>query len=371
MSHHSWKQTLHDFFNSFWAPLFFIGLIILVLIGNHLLLIKRESPEEIVPIDYSPLQGRIQQRLGEILTAHEVPYTSDEVPAEGALMMRIQLPADIPVSDLQTAIQRGVYQLDADIVSSASDPVSGRLTLGIGLPDTQLVRLLIVRDSKKRYAGKIAIIIDDFGDRSDAFAQSFLGLPGEITISVIPGRPMSETISRIAASKGCEVMLHLPMEPLNGTYPKDGYTLLGEMTQAQVHKIFREAIKQVPDMTGFNNHMGSRVSADRRIMTYLMESVSETKYYFIDSRTTAETVALETAAAFGIPCAKRDIFLDNQNDKNAIKNELINLAAIAGQSGSAIGIGHCTRPMLEVLREQIPILQEQRYRFVHVSELVR
>jgi polysaccharide deacetylase 2 family uncharacterized protein YibQ len=193
----------------------------------------------------------------------------------------------------------------------------------------------------------------------------------EITISVLPGRSMSRRISEEAALRNFEVILHLPMEPLEADYRKDGYTIVSGMSAAEIRRILHRGLQDVPHASGVNNHMGSRVTADRRLMNVCLEEIRERALYFIDSRTTPETVAYDLARRMGIPCAERDVFLDVEREESAIRRSLRLLADEAAQKGYSIGIGHCHPMMLKVLGEEVPALIEQGFRFVRVSDVVR
>ena len=62
----------------------------------------------------------------------------------------------------------------------------------------------------------VAIIIDDLG-YDKKMAEKFARLDVALTFSILPYSPFQKTISRIARSHDLEVMLHLPMEPVE--YP--------------------------------------------------------------------------------------------------------------------------------------------------------
>jgi polysaccharide deacetylase 2 family uncharacterized protein YibQ len=112
------------------------------------------------------------------------------------------------------------------------------------------------------------------------------------------------------------------------------------------------------------------VTADRRIMGYLMEAMKSDQLYFVDSRTTAASLAYDLALSAGMRCTKRDVFIDTVQKKESVEKSLDDLAKIAEKNGTAVGIGHCYRITLEVLREKIPELKSRGFRFVRVSEVV-
>ncbi|MFC1568915.1 divergent polysaccharide deacetylase family protein [bacterium] len=367
----SGKNQVQQFFESVWAPFLVGGIIILMLIAGRLLLDAWIVSHTDPPPPAGPSSEEIQQMVSEVLVAHEVRWDAIARQSHSALQWQVHIPMDLPESDLYVSLQKGLMGIGAEVIQSHHDPMTGQLRLELGWVDSCLLALRFVPADYKRRAGQLAILIDDFGDRSDAFTQSFFDLDADITISVIPGLSHSKAIANTALTQGCEVVLHLPMEPIEGKYPNYGYTLITEMSQEQVGSVFQKAVKNMPGASGVNNHMGSKVTSDRRIMGYLMDAIKSENLYFLDSRTTTTTVAYDIALSAGLRCAKRDVFLDTDQNKDAIKRSLIELAQKAEKHGSAIGIGHCYRNTLEVLREEIPKLQDQGFRFVRLSQVVR
>ena len=362
------KNQVRQFFDSIWAPFFVGGFIILLLIAGRLLLDAWITAHTAPPPPDGPPREKIQRIVSEVLVAHEVRWESAVLPGN---RWRVLVPTDLPRTDLYVSLQKGLLDIEAGVVGSHDEPETDQLNLDIGWEDSCLMHLVFVPGDYRRRAGDIAILIDDFGDRSDAFAQSFLDLDANITISVIPGLPYSREMTARALAQGREVIMHLPMEPLEGAYHDHGYTLITEMSREQVQHVFRSAMKMMPGVSGVNNHMGSKVTADRRIMSYLMQAIERENLYFIDSRTTAATVAYDEAIAAGIRCAKRDVFLDTDASPDAIRQSMVILARKAEEYGNAIGIGHCYRNTLEVLREEIPKMKDREFRFVRMSQVVR
>ncbi len=364
------KTQIRHFFQSAWAPFLVVGVIVLLLIAGRLCLepwIQARNR----PVFTGPSLESIQQIVSDVLTAQEVK--SQILPPRGrhAARWRVNVPQDLPKTDLYVSLQKSLLDIGVRVLQARADPASGRVDLELGWADSCLLLLELNPADYRRNAGRIAILIDDFGDRNDVFARSFFDLDGDITVSVIPGLAHSRDIAEAAAERGCEVVIHLPMEPLEGRYPSNGYTLITEMSEEQVMKVLDAAIRQLPEAAGLNNHMGSKVTADRRMMGYLMAAMKDKHLYFIDSRTTAASVAYAAAVSAGLRCAERDVFLDNDADSKAtIRKAFADLAARAAEHGTAVGIGHCHRNTLEVLREDMPGLQERGFRFVRLSQAV-
>ena len=218
--------------------------------------------------------------------------------------------------------------------------------------------------------GVIALIIDDFGYRNDHISNGFLELPGNLTYAVIPGHDYSQSFSKKAYDAGYEIVVHMPMENIGKTYGEEEYVLMSYFQEAEIKERINKSFAHLPEAVGLNNHQGSRGTADLRIMTILAHEIKENKKFFVDSRTTRNSVAESTMRKYGVPTNKRDIFLDNDLDEQKIKIQMLKLADVAERKGIAIGIGHVKPQTLAVLQREIPDLHNKGFRFEFVSRLV-
>lgn len=217
---------------------------------------------------------------------------------------------------------------------------------------------------------QLAIIIDDFGyDR--AAADTLLALPFPLTVSVLPHLPLSTEVAEEAFRRGDQVLLHLPMESETDGAKPEGIELRVGMNSGQVAEALAGMLDSVPHVAGVNNHQGSRATADSSLMQALMPALRQRGLFFIDSRTTAATVAYETAKSHGVRAASRKIFLDDTPNREAILAQLDQAARDAVRDGSAIAIGHPHPATIAALREEVPRLEDRGIRFVFASEVVR
>lgn len=200
----------------------------------------------------------------------------------------------------------------------------------------------------------LAIIIDDLG-YALASGLSVAELPAPLTLSVIPATPHSERIARAGLERGKEIMVHLPMAS-DSRPTSDPLTLSPGLSQRAFDLIVDRALTAVPGATGVNNHMGSTLTRDRSAMAWLMYQVNARGMFFIDSRTTPETVAAEVAAEFDVPHASRSVFLDNEQDEAAIEANLLRAVSVALRDGAAVAIGHPYPETIAVLRDALPRL---------------
>jgi polysaccharide deacetylase 2 family uncharacterized protein YibQ len=136
-------------------------------------------------------------------------------------------------------------------------------------------------------------------------------------------------------------------------------------------RIIDENLASVPGAIGVNNHMGSRATADPRVMELLLADLTRRGMFFVDSRTTTNTVARPTAASLRTPFAERHVFLDNDRSRDAILSALRGALELAHRQEDVVMIGHATAPELaEILNEVYPVLSEHGYRFGRISDAV-
>lgn len=226
--------------------------------------------------------------------------------------------------------------------------------------------------AKRAPRGQVALIIDDMGQSLETLDE-IIALGRPITVSVLPYSAYAAETARIAHEKGLEVLLHLPLESVNNheAMANTEGMILTMMTEPAIVASFEASFDRVPFATGTNNHMGSRYTADRDLMRRILRPIKERGLFFVDSRTTAQTVALDEARKMGIPAAQRDVFLDADEDRGRIKGRLIELLQKARKKGRAVGICHPFPETLAVLKSSLFLIDSYNLEAVPVSRLVR
>jgi polysaccharide deacetylase 2 family uncharacterized protein YibQ len=222
---------------------------------------------------------------------------------------------------------------------------------------------------RKPGGAQLAIIIDDLGYDSGA-ADTLLSLPFPLTVSVLPHLNHSADVAEEAYRRGYQVMLHLPMES-NGDDKHEAIELRRGASPADVARTLAGMLDTVPHAAGVNNHQGSLATADPTLMAALMPALRERELFFIDSRTTAQTVAYDEAERARVPAASRNVFLDDTQTVGAVRQQLVLAVREARQKGFAIAIGHPHPTTLQALQEFLPQIEARGIRLVFVSELVR
>lgn len=216
---------------------------------------------------------------------------------------------------------------------------------------------------------RAAIIIDDLGQDLGA-AQKLLALPYPITFSVLPYLAHSESTAEEAHRAGREVMLHLPMEPDSPAKPGPGEIRVG-MRPAEVARIIDEDLGSVPHVVGANNHMGSRATTDARLMAAVIRVLADRRLFFIDSRTTPASVALDLARREGLPTFYRSVFLDDTETVPYTLGQLQEFRRVIEEHGVALAIGHPYASTLAALALFLPELERDDIQLLPASQLVR
>lgn len=220
-----------------------------------------------------------------------------------------------------------------------------------------------------KFKGKIAIVIDDWGYNLNNLPL-VKAIAKPLTLAILPNLPFSTRIAEEAHAQGLEIILHLPMEPLE-KYNLEKNTLITSMDEAKLRNILDQDLATVRYAKGVSNHMGSKFTSDYKAVSIVFSELKKRKLYFLDSFVSSKSVCGEIAKEEQIPFTERDIFLDNKLDAGYIKGQLIRLKNKSALEGAAIGIGHDRKTTLQVLKEELPKMEREGYRLVFVSEVVK
>ena len=216
-------------------------------------------------------------------------------------------------------------------------------------------------------AAKLAIVIDDFGYRVKEDNQ-ILALPTPITVAILPSSPHGREVAEKAHQQGREILIHMPMKPLS-QQPLEKDTLTPSMSAEEIDRIIKDAIRRVPYAKGMNNHMGSEMTSSLVGMQNVMRSLSQSNLFFLDSVTIGKTQAVNAAKEFGVPTARRNIFIDNHQSEEETRTQLNKAVAYARKHGSAVAIGHPHPSTVRALQKYLPQLPAD-IELVAVSALV-
>lgn len=219
--------------------------------------------------------------------------------------------------------------------------------------------------------GQLAVIIDDMGTSvQEARALAGIGLP--LTFSIIPGLHSDREVAAFAARSGIETMIHAPMQSKGWPQRRlEANGLLIAMDDDAIREHLGDYASRIPTAIGVNNHMGSEFTEHEDKMRVVLGVLKGKGLFFIDSVTTPQTVGLRLAREMGVKTAKRNVFLDNEQNGAYIRGQLAQAVRLARKNGSAIAICHPHPATIATLTETLPTLAGQGITLVPVSQLVR
>ncbi len=222
-----------------------------------------------------------------------------------------------------------------------------------------------------------ALIMDDLGNSLEA-AQEVCGLGLPLTLSVLPFSPYATETAQLAHECGLEVILHLPMESQGNdrTEKNTPGMLYAAMTAAEIKATTERCLEQVPYIRGVNNHMGSKLTELAEPLTAVFETMKDKNLYFIDSRTSAGSLAADLARKMGVRSGVSSLFLDPGNgdkpfETGDVEDNLAELLNLARQHGQAIGICHPRPQTFAALKKSDLLAKEAGVTFVFASRLAR
>ncbi|NIM91080.1 MAG: hypothetical protein GTO17_09045 [Candidatus Aminicenantes bacterium] len=342
-------------------------------------LLSQEAPPSQEPL---PSQEALDQIVIKSLTLLKIPYDSNQQyrDKKGVLHLMIELPLE-KYKELESMLEKEFNKVSASVQEREEQlgaeknyylwQVKGKGKQRLSILFASQKEKIKAELPSRRARNRVAIIIDDMGYSLRAI-NDICSLNKPLTISILPYSPLAKEIARIAHQNKLEVMLHLPLESVNsqGGNHIEGI-VLSQMSEEGILNTVEANLDQIPYVTGVNNHMGSKITPDKNLMSIILGPLRERNLFFIDSRTTSTSKAYNVAQALGIPSTYRNVFLDGENREGYIKGKMIELFRLAQRKGEAVGICHPTERTLRVLRENFHLVEKYNIEPVFASQLTK
>jgi polysaccharide deacetylase 2 family uncharacterized protein YibQ len=224
--------------------------------------------------------------------------------------------------------------------------------------------LLLAGSAASAQPAYLSLIIDDLGNDPER-DRHVLELPGPVAMAILPDAPYATSLARQAHRAGRTILVHMPMAPADGPY-----AWLPHQPPFVWLERLEGALRQVPHASGLNNHMGSRMTTDEAAMNLLMPELQRRHMFFVDSRTTAATVAAAQAQRINLASLSRDLFLDHDSHPEAVAAAFQRGVEIARRQGSVVMIGHPHASTLAVLQRELPKLAEQGIEWIDLPMMI-
>ncbi len=397
------------------SPLYWLGGAILVAVGLYFVYSNLQAQTMESPMSRYKLQKTGAGVIADFTdTSQQLHQTVDQIMANNNFAVRkgdeqkkeqsrtkvegkivwdfrsesVALPPDVAVNSFSSLLEQALKKVGGEILASQPEVYQGKAVIRIdvgcrdsldGDPVAMVTdRLYVFSEGKpgsgnlplSSAKGKLAIIIDDFGYNSEPI-QAFANIDRPLTFSVLPNRPYSLQAASRGASSGHQVILHLPMEPLDSKQQSETPTITVNLADSDVDALVSQDIRAIPGLIGVNNHQGSRATSDKRIMKDVLTTLKSNQLFFVDSRTSGQSVAYDMARQLGVRSAANDLFIDNQSDVEYIKGQLHRAIQIAIKQGHAVVIGHARVNTATALSQMIAEIEASGVKLVFVSELVQ
>ena len=333
----------------------------------------------------APAQSWARERIDSTVqsTLERAGVVADSVQTSGpdaAQRLTIRVQTALPFAPLELALGDAVARAGGRVHRSRRLVAPGGTTLELELGTQGRVthRLLFLRGPRPIEPpppplGRLALVIDDWGHNLSEPARRILDLAAPITVAILPELSHSSRILSEATLAGKHAILHLPMQPQEGSDvgPGDAAILVG-MEPAEIRALTARFLDGLQGVVGVNNHMGSLATQSREVMIPVLELLAERRLYFLDSYTSPRSVAHKVAAELGLPSARNDLFLDvDTQDPGLVEQRLWKLVQRARRKGQAIGIGHVNDATATALERVLPQLDPTDVALVHLDELVQ
>jgi len=320
------------------------------------------------------LEGNLLLVLDDFgIDAGDVESGAPDPPQEGIRRLyRVTVPENVSLTLLNLTITRMARDMGGKVFR-AMESGGGRhltMTVGAGGRRTDIIVLSIVPGVVTKTA-RIAVIVDDLGIKSTSLAERLCGLRQVVTLAILPFQRRTSDIVSLAERTDTPYILHMPMEPKSGAVnPGEGAILAEDDEKTAVRKL-DDAFDSVDGAPGLNNHMGSKVTEDRRTMEYLMRFLGKRGRFFLDSQTSRQSVGYSISQKAGVKSALISGYIDVKDDEESIADRFDTLAGQAIDEGSAVILGHDRPNTVAVLERKMPEWEKKGIRFVPVSDLVR
>ncbi|MDR1481783.1 MAG: divergent polysaccharide deacetylase family protein [Synergistaceae bacterium] len=203
----------------------------------------------------------------------------------------------------------------------------------------------------------LAVVVVDMG-YNISLASRVISLDLPLTLAIIPGIRYSVAVAEELDRKGIPYLIHVPMQAVGDPDGKaghkglkDDYAIGVKMTKSEMRAVLVSLIDSMPGAYGMSNHRGSKMTSDPKAMKDLMNLLKERDIFFLDSHTTANSVAYDTARAVGVKTARNSFFLDHEAEVEKISAVFERAMKLAEQVGSAVAICHMRSETIRFLED--------------------
>lgn len=294
-------------------------------------------------------------------------------------VIKVPVPDDATLSRLNADLSEAVREAGGSVFDAVEEgrrperPRSVKLKVGTDGNVTHEIHLQPESTEKGDGPARLALVFDDLGWSMGESVRALLELPPPLTFAVIPGLSHSATFVAEATARGHEIILHLPMEPMDSRHDPGQGAILVDLPAEENQRRIRAFLGALPNYVGISNHMGSRATASDELMDLLLGELKahDRSLFFFDSKTSPYSVVRTRARKAGVGTISNNLFLDADSASRAkIDARAERVGRLATRRGSAVAIGHVRRDTIAAVREALPRWRERGIELVALSDLV-
>lgn len=292
--------------------------------------------------------------------------------------------SDEPAADAETSETASVETADAAEPTEATGDSADPATETIDPDAVQTAALPILSSDPnlpwRLYATpfadgeprpRIAIVFVSLGLSDGATEAIIQQLPGAVTLAFSPySRKLPDWIAR-ARAKGHEVLVELPMEPLN--YPDDDPGPLALLDDRPIEDNVTRLdgiLDRAEGAVGVAAQMGSRFTGDEALIGPILEALGQRGFLYVDNSTSPASVVPALSQQIAVPIVLNDHYLDTEASRIAIDGRLQQIERIARSEGAAVAFAMPYPISIERLLAWIPTLEAKGFVLAPVTAVV-
>ena len=187
---------------------------------------------------------------------------------------------------------------------------------------------------------RIAVIVTGLGVSENATKSAIDSLPGAVTLSFAPfAKNLAAWIDK-SRSSGHEVLIDLPMEPID--YPRSDpgpNTLLTNVPIDQNLRRLGWILSRATGYVGVSIYMGSGMVSKPRALSPILSELKTRGLMLVDTRENPLGHATDLAKEMDLTVAVGDALIDRDLAASQIDKQLADLEQRARDRGAAIAVG--------------------------------
>lgn len=288
--------------------------------------------------------------------------------------VQVTVPGDLALTLVNLQLTHFAEERGGEVLGAVETVPGKKLELRCGFAGAATTLFALEQKRElQRTTGQLAVVIGEVGPDGwgDPLIERFLELPQPLTFALLPSGSRVTELAAQARQAGHEVLAYLPMESGKDDPDAGDDAVNVEDEEQEIRDKVRQALGRVPRARGIATFLGSRATADYRVMDQVLAEMKGRGLYFLDSRTSAASVAGSAATGAGVRFVGRDLLLDEEDGQEAVEQRLWELGEMAARDGQAVGLARARRGTLAALEAVLPRLESRGFRVVPASQVAR